>query len=187
MIFSINSNGWAYIYAVWILLIIVSTLSLLVLLNFRLKQSICQTKDIVAQKTFRLQTQLSRSLMMCGLIFSINLLVPLFIVMLCIFGVIKSLYVGIIAFCYIPIYVPIIYLIIMFNIKPYRSFLSRLVKTRALRDSSVHAVEEDVSPATQNRQGNLATEGDRVGSANITKSTTISERTGSATRTRTLS
>uniref|UniRef100_A0A914EKA3 Uncharacterized protein n=1 Tax=Acrobeloides nanus TaxID=290746 RepID=A0A914EKA3_9BILA len=172
--FSIDHNGWAYAWIIWTLFVIVSGLIGIFINNFLLGSSICETKAIVSDKTFQMQKQLSRTLLGCSIVYVVFLFIPVLVTILCILQVIQSFYVGIIALSYIPLYGPVLYLMIMFNFKPFRSFIMRTIRKRILRDNSI-SDSNDATPGTGNMNTGSANRLtiERTGSAKATSATTV--------------
>lgn len=108
--------------------------------------------------------------------FVLFLFIPVFIVFLSSLNVIKSCYVEIIAFNTPTLYGPVAFLMIMFNIKPYRRFILDLVK-KPTRRSSVGSGsdEQPYSIQTGHQTG-------RTGSATRTAVTTLKPSSAAITR-----
>uniref|UniRef100_A0A914E1Q8 Uncharacterized protein n=1 Tax=Acrobeloides nanus TaxID=290746 RepID=A0A914E1Q8_9BILA len=172
VIFSVDHNGWAYAYVIWMLFVIVSGLVGIFLLNYRLCSAICETRALVTDKTFQMQKQLSRTLLVCSIVFFTFLFIPIMITMLCVLSVIQSFYAGIIAFSYIPLYAPVLYLMIMFNVKPYRSFITSTIRKKILRDNSI-SDSNDATPGTANTNSGSNRLANRTGSAHATSTTRV--------------
>ena len=109
-------------------------------LSFKLFQTIQSMNTKLHDRVQEMQRMLYRMIIQKIIILVLFFFIPFFVFFLCILKVFTSIYLAMAIFAVMPLYTPCSYVLIILNVKPYKSFIGSVFKQAEGLSSSTVSV-----------------------------------------------